>query len=60
MMEEARPLPPVNEQSGTQNKINLKWSNWSDNTPPPIVKHVLAPKNEFGMHKHLVKLQKNP
>ena len=23
-----------NDQSGTQNKINLKWSNWSDNTSP--------------------------
>ena len=23
-----------NEHSGTQNKINLKWSNWSDNTSP--------------------------
>ena len=34
------PLYPVlfdflqNEHSGTQNKINLKWSNWSDNTSP--------------------------
>ena len=23
-----------NEHSGTQNKINLKWSNWPDNTSP--------------------------
>ena len=23
-----------NDHSGTQNKINLKWSNWSDNTSP--------------------------
>ena len=23
-----------NEHSGTQIKINLKWSNWSDNTSP--------------------------
>ena len=34
-----------------QNKINQKWPNWSDNTSPPIVKHVLAPQNEFGMPK---------
>ena len=25
-----------NEHSGTKNKINLKWSNWSDNTSPLV------------------------
>ena len=28
-----------NEHYGAQNKINLKWSNWSDNTPPPSPPH---------------------
>ena len=40
---------------GTQNKINLKWSNWSEKIPP-VVKHILAPQKDAN--NHLVKLQK--
>ena len=47
-----------NEHSGAQNKIYLKWSNWSDNTSP-YCKTCFSTSEWFWHAKnHLVKLQR--
>ena len=47
-----------NEHSGTQSKINLKWSNWSDNTSPYCKTCFSTSELIWHAKNHLVKLQK--